>query len=94
MVMFTTFEECFRTLLEDDKLDEAKGGVISKINNGFDYTLNDQPESEGDPFLGIYPSATPDVKWRVIFHGGQEAEAAYRAFVSNPDNGWLHPAAA
>ncbi len=91
--MHETFDECARALLQDDRLDEAKGGVISKTNNGFDYTLNDQPESEADPFLGVYPSATPEVKWRVMFHGGQEAETAYRGFTSDPNNGLLYPAA-
>ncbi|HZE69876.1 MAG TPA: hypothetical protein VE135_10165 [Pyrinomonadaceae bacterium] len=87
--MYETFDECVRALLEDDKLDDAKGGLITKQNGRFDYSLHGQPEAEGEPFLGIYPSATPEVKWRVMFHGGQEAEAAYRAFTANAENGVL-----
>ncbi len=90
--MYETFEECARALLQDDKLDEAKGGVISKNGVRFDYTLHGQPEAEGEPFVGVYPSATPEVKWRVMFHGGQEAEEAYREFTLNPENGQLCPA--
>ena len=88
--MYETFESCARALLQDEQRDAAKGGVIFKNNNRFDYTLNNQPEpDEGEPFLGVYPSATPDVTWRVMFHGGQEAEAAYREFTANPENGYF-----
>lgn len=82
--MYETFEECLRALL-----DESKGGLITRSNNRFHYAVPGQPEPEGDVFLGIYPSATPDVDWRVMFHGGQEAEAAYREYISNPENGDL-----
>jgi len=42
-----------RALFQDDKLDEAKGGLIIKDDNKFDYALHDQPEGEGEPFLGV-----------------------------------------
>ena len=90
--MFDTFDECTRALLEDDKLDEAKGGLITKDNGGFNYSLHNQPEAEGESFVGIYPSATPEVKWRAMFYGGEEAAAAYRAFVASPENGDLYQA--
>jgi hypothetical protein len=82
--MYETFEECLRALLN-----QGQGGLITKDNNRFNYALPGQPEPEGDLYLGIYPSATPDVDWRVMFHGGPEAEAAYREFTANPENGDL-----
>lgn len=72
-----------------ERFDKAHGGLITKDNNTFNYNLHDETEAEGEPFLGIYPSATPDVDLRVMFHGGAEAETAYRAFTANPDNGFL-----
>ncbi|HKB66792.1 MAG TPA: hypothetical protein VKC61_13130 [Pyrinomonadaceae bacterium] len=86
--MFNTFTDCFRALLEDDNLDAAKGGLVSKLKGQFIYSLHGEPEGEGEPFLGVYPSATPEVKWRVMYHD-REAEGAYREFTSNPDNGEL-----
>lgn len=88
--MYDNFDEALHALLQDNALDEAKGGLITKNNDQFDYSLHNQPEpEEGDPFLGVYPSATPEVDWRVFFHGGQEAETAYHNFITNPDNGHL-----
>jgi hypothetical protein len=88
-IVYETFEECARVLLHDDKLDEAKGSLLTKNNSRFDYALHGQPEAEGEAFVGIYPPATPDVKWRVMYYGGQETEMAYREFASNPENGFL-----
>lgn len=90
--MYETFDDGARALLEDDNLDSAKGGLITKEKGGYNYSLHGQPEPEGEPFVGIYPSATPEAKWRAMFHGGPEAEAAYRNFVSNPENGELYEA--
>lgn len=88
--MYRNFDEALHALLQDNALNEAKGGLITKTNNQFDYNLLNQPEpKEGDPFLGVYPSATPEVDWRVFFHGGQEAETAYHNFITNPENGHL-----
>lgn len=86
--MYETFAECLRALLN-----EGQGGLIVRSNNTFSYEALDQPEPEGEIFLGIYPSATPEVDWRVIYHGGLEAEAAYREYTSNPENGDLLRAA-
>ena len=89
--MYETYDDCASALLGDDRLDDAKGGVISRYENGFDYNLNNEQEpDEGDAFVGIYPSATPDVKWRAMFHGGLEAERLHHAFVSNPEYGYLY----
>jgi hypothetical protein len=87
VIMYETFEQCARALLNNKQLDEAKGGLITINNNRFDYSLHGQPEQEGDPFLGIYPSATPEAKWRVVHHKVPESEDAYRAFTANPENG-------
>lgn len=85
--MYETFEQCARALLNNEQLDQAKGGLIIINNNRFDYSLHGQPEREGDPFLSIYPSATPEAKWRVVHHKVPESEDAYRAFTENPENG-------
>jgi hypothetical protein len=91
--MYESYEECMRALLSDDGIDDAKGGVVSKYEVGFDYNLNNQPEpDDGEPFVGLYPSTTPErMKWTVVCHGRQEAETAHHSFVSNPENGVLYP---
>jgi hypothetical protein len=78
-------------LLSNDRLDGAKGGLISKYETGFDCNLNneDSPE-EGIAFVGYYPSSAPEVKWQTMFHGCQEAEDLHHAFVSNPNFGVLY----
>lgn len=86
--MYETFADCLRALLN-----ECKGGLITRSNNRFYYAVPGQPEPEGELFLGVYPSATPEVDWRVMFLGGPEAEAAYREYTSNPENGDLLRAA-
>lgn len=87
------FNACLHGLLLNERLDAAKGGLISKVDDDiFNYSLHGDPEAEGEDFLGVYPSATSEVKWRVMFHGGEEARIAYRQFTQNPENGDLIPA--
>ena len=86
--MYKTFEECLRGLLNNNRLVEAKGGLITRNDNRYNYALHGQPEPEGDLYFGLYPSATPDVDWRTMFHGGAEAEAAYREYTADPEN-WV-----
>jgi hypothetical protein len=84
------FSACLHALLLGERLDEAKGGLITKVDDDtFNYSLHGDPEAEGEDFLGVYLSATPEVKWRVMFHGGEEARNAYRQFTRNPENGDL-----
>jgi hypothetical protein len=46
-----------------------------------------QPDDEqGELFLEINPSSTPEVTWRYIALT-KEAQEAYNAFISNPENG-------
>jgi len=88
-----TFNARLHELLQNERLDEAKGGLITKVDDDtFNYSLHGDPEAEGEDFLGVYSSATPEVKWRVMFHGGEEARIAYRQFTQNPENGDLMPA--
>jgi len=88
-----SFNACLHALLSNERLDEAKGGLITKVDDDiFNYSLLGDPEAEGEDFLGVYLSATPEVKWRVMFHGGEEARIAYRQFTQNPENGDLMPA--
>lgn len=90
--MYDSFEECFHALLNDPEKDEAGGGIITKDNDKFAYFVNEGVPDEATEFLGIYPSTTPHInKWTVVYHGGQEAEAEYHAFVTNPENGDLFP---
>ncbi|MDQ2973961.1 MAG: hypothetical protein M3R69_00960 [Acidobacteriota bacterium] len=84
--MYESFEECFRALLEDEGLDNAQGGQVIKQDRGFDYKLHHQPEVEGDIFLELNPSSTPEVKWRVL-RTTREADEAYQAFISDQQNG-------
>lgn len=83
-----TFEEAMRSLLSDADLDAARGGVIIKHDDGqFTYRLHGQPDDEqGELFLEINPSSTPEVTWRYITLS-REAQEAYQAFISNPENG-------
>jgi hypothetical protein len=83
-----TFEEAMRSLLSDAALDAASGGVIIKHNDGhFAYRLHGQPDDEqGELFLELNRSSTPEVRWRYIALS-KEAQEAYNAFISNSENG-------
>ena len=87
--MYNSFDEAFAALLDDPSLDEARGGQVLRTEQEFDYWLYGQPEKDGDVFLEMNPSSTPTVKWRPLFVAGQEAEQAYRAFITNPQYGHL-----
>jgi len=88
--MFDSFDARLRALLEDDGLDDAHGGGIAKHGDRFSYRLYDQPEpADGEAFLDLPRSSTPEVKWRA-WMVTDEAREAYRAFVTNPDNGVLY----
>jgi len=86
--MFKTFAECFTALLENAELHAANGGLVSRLNGQFIYSLHGTPEGEAEPFLGIYRPAKPGVTWQVFYHD-TEAEDTYHEFISNPENGEL-----
>ncbi|MCU1268268.1 MAG: hypothetical protein JWM21_4586 [Acidobacteria bacterium] len=74
--------------MSDDGLDEAQGGLISKVESGYEYSLDGQPEPEGEPYLGVYPS-WPERKWKVFYHH-RDAEYAYRNFIEKHESAiWM-----
>ena len=77
--MFESFADCLKGLMFDDGLDDAQGGLISKVERGYEYSLDGQPEPEGEPYLGVYPSF-PKKEWKTHYHH-PDAEHAYRNFV-------------
>jgi hypothetical protein len=78
--MFESFADCLEGLMFDDGLDAAQGGLISKVESGYEYSLDGQPEPEGEPYLGVYPSFTPEKKWKAHYHH-RDAEYAYLNFI-------------
>jgi hypothetical protein len=78
--MFASFADCLKGLMFDDGLDDAQGGLISKVEGGYQYSLDGQPEPEGEPYLGVYPGPPPEKKWKAFYHH-QNAEYAYLHFI-------------
>ncbi len=82
--MFESFADCLKGLMFDDGLADAQGGLISKLESGYEYNLDGQPEPEGEPYLGVYPSSTPEQKWKVFYHH-PNAEHSYRHFIETQE---------
>jgi hypothetical protein len=88
VTIYNSFDECLRALLNDNGLEEARGGQMTKQGEQFNYRLFNQPEIEGDLFFDLYSSTDPNIDW-VRWPVTDEADAALNAFMSDPRNGQL-----
>jgi hypothetical protein len=78
--MFNSFPDCMKALMENPGLHAANGGLVVKVEGGFDYSLHGAPEPEGEPFVKVNRSYAPGETWTASFLNWLEAEQGYQDF--------------